>query len=453
MKSTFVALFTALFFLSLQQYVSAGSRVTVTAEAYGNSPTEAEKNALQKAVRMAIGEFVDAETYAQNGELINDEVLTYSDGFVESKKVLRGPEKDEDFGLFSVSIEAVVVSKKLVERLKESKISVSQLSGENLWAESVSKASNVSEGRALLHKFLNQEMLPERLVKAELISAGSNGEVHRKDLAKPDQKTNYDKNTVELTFHIELAYDLASFYEQAIPRLTMLLDNISSRVISSNASIQLARNHSSGPSYQSIINQAPVLKVTRDPFLHFSSSKGLYFSSWKDDTHANLQPEHTFLAVSQFTNANQDSHKFKIYELERSAYEEIIETCPARILPNLLIEFELEGSAVRSERVDLRDCFYLDKNKDISSTLSSLSISSDRNLWKKLGLKSGSKFLSGPITKTGRRDPFCYTVAPYLISRDLLFTKPVFLYKTEIAQEELKTLKKVSLKWLNSKEI
>ena len=92
----------------------------MTVSGYGNSPDDAERSAIQKAVRKAIGEFVDAETIAQNGELIKDEVLTYSDGFDESKKILTGPEKDPDLGIFAVTIEAKVVKNKLIERLKES---------------------------------------------------------------------------------------------------------------------------------------------------------------------------------------------------------------------------------------------------------------------------------------------------------------------------------------------
>ena len=132
--------------------------LTVTVSGYGNTPDDAEE-CDSKAVRKAIGEFVDAETIAQNGELIKDEVLTYSDGFVESKKILTGPEKDPDLGVFAVTIEAKVVRNKLIERLKESRISVSEVSGDDLWTQAVSKVANVQDGRALLGKFVNEEML------------------------------------------------------------------------------------------------------------------------------------------------------------------------------------------------------------------------------------------------------------------------------------------------------
>ena len=82
--------------------IFAEELITVTVSGYGATPEAAERSALQKAVRKAVGEMVDAETIAQNGELIKDKVLSYSDGFVQSKKTISGPEKDEDLGLFSM---------------------------------------------------------------------------------------------------------------------------------------------------------------------------------------------------------------------------------------------------------------------------------------------------------------------------------------------------------------
>ena len=80
-----------LFLASLVAY--SEELITVTVSGYGATPEAAERSALQKAVRKAVGEMVDAETIAQNGELIKDKVLTYSDGFVQSKKTISGPEK------------------------------------------------------------------------------------------------------------------------------------------------------------------------------------------------------------------------------------------------------------------------------------------------------------------------------------------------------------------------
>ena len=78
----------------------------------------ARKSAIQKAVRKALGEVIDAETIAKNGELIKDEVLTYSDGFISKILDISGPEKDADLPLFTLTIQAEVIRSKVVKRLK-----------------------------------------------------------------------------------------------------------------------------------------------------------------------------------------------------------------------------------------------------------------------------------------------------------------------------------------------
>lgn len=200
--------------------------ITVTVSGYGATPEAAERSALQKAVRKALGEMVDAETIAQNGELIKDKVLTYSDGFVQSKKTISGPEKDEDLGLFSIVIEAKVLPKKLAAKLEESKITTSAVAGEDIWAQAVSKISNVFEGREMLGKLVNEEIIPARLLKARLISPGPDGNPLYDDEAKIEQKVDYDEETVEMTYMVEMSWDREAYLESIVPRMTALLDKL-----------------------------------------------------------------------------------------------------------------------------------------------------------------------------------------------------------------------------------
>ena len=206
--------------------IFAEELITVTVSGYGATPEAAEKSALQKAVRKAVGEMVDAETIAQNGELIKDKVLTYSDGFVQSKKTISGPEKDEDLGLFSIVIEAKVMPKKLAAKLEESKITTSAVAGEDIWAQSVSKISNVFEGREMLAKLVNEEIIPARLLKARLISPGPNGKPLYDDEAKIEQKIDYDAETVEMTYMVEMSWDREAYLESIVPKMTALLDKL-----------------------------------------------------------------------------------------------------------------------------------------------------------------------------------------------------------------------------------
>lgn len=206
--------------------VFANETITVTVTGFGTTEEAAQKSAIQKAVRKAVGEMVDAETVAQNGELIKDKVLTYSDGFVKSSRVLSGPEKDEDLGLFSVTIEAKVLPRKVAQRLKEIDLAASAVAGEDIWAQSVSKISNALEGRKMLTKLLHEEILPSRLLHARIISEGSDGKPRYGDEATVKQKVNFKEETVDMTYMVEVRWDREAYLESVAPKLDLLLEKL-----------------------------------------------------------------------------------------------------------------------------------------------------------------------------------------------------------------------------------
>ena len=205
---------------------AADETITVTVTGIGTTPEAAEKSALQKAVRKAVGEIVDAETITDNEEVIKDKVLTYSDGFVQSTKTLSGPTKDPDLGLFLVTIEAKVLPKKVAEKLKEAEISTSAVAGEDIWAQAVSKIDNVFDGREMLAKLVNEEIIPARLLKARLISEGPDGRPLYGDTAKIKQKVDYDAKTVEMTYMIEVSWDREAYLKSVVPKMTVLLEKL-----------------------------------------------------------------------------------------------------------------------------------------------------------------------------------------------------------------------------------
>ena len=53
----------------------------------GTTKEEALKDAFRAAVRQVVGEVVDGETLVKNEELVKDQVLTYSDGFIPGHKI------------------------------------------------------------------------------------------------------------------------------------------------------------------------------------------------------------------------------------------------------------------------------------------------------------------------------------------------------------------------------
>ena len=90
----------------------------------GTDPEKAIQNAFSQAIEQAVGVLVDAETVVKNDQLIRDEILTYSRGYMEKYEVVKRWQED---GLHHATIRAVVARDKLVEKLRGMKIAVQEV--------------------------------------------------------------------------------------------------------------------------------------------------------------------------------------------------------------------------------------------------------------------------------------------------------------------------------------
>jgi hypothetical protein len=422
--------------------------MTVTVSGYGNTPDDAEKSAIQKAVRKAIGEFVDAETIAQNGELIKDEVLTYSDGFVESKKILTGPEKDPDLGVFAITIEAKVVRNKLIERLKESKISFSEVSGDDLWTQAVSKVENVQDGRALLNKFVNEEMLPERLLVAEVVSNDSAGNLLRGNEAKPSQRPDYDKGTSELSFFIEVRYDLEAYYGQVVPRLVALLEKICQAKIAEGASVSPMSTNSLNPPLSAHPTKTASMPTRGMNWLGFTSKRlstrqdKLYYGQtnrplWSIDLSAKPPPpDSLFVALNVGRDKTGNFQRFTVYQLDGRAYAKFFMEAPARRIPEL--SFSLltdEDQVLIKDKTPLKQ-HYLEEKGVIKKSYFQHGL---------IHAAQSSSYGSSPV---GQASYHCATISPWFQDvKSYLNDAPVILRKFNLAQEDVKRIARVRLEF------
>jgi hypothetical protein len=422
--------------------------LTVTVSGYGNTPDDAERSAIQKAVRKAIGEFVDAETIAQNGELIKDEVLTYSDGFVESKKILTGPEKDPDLGVFAVTIEAKVVRNKLIERLRESKISVSLVSGDDLRTQAVSKVANVQDGRALLNKFMNKEMLPERLLVAEVVSKDSAGNLLRGNEAKPSQRPDYDKSTSELSFFIEIRYDLDFYFEKAIPRLRSLLDKICLKKIADEVAVSPQRKgglYSPLKVYLTNTTSMPTMGMNHLGFMSKRFSKRedtLFFGQTNQPLWSlNLSKDapvadSLFVALNTGRDQTGNFQSFAIYQLDGRAYAKFFLDAPAKKIPDFSISLiNGEGNVLASNTSAITQHY-----------------AEDKGIVKKLYLKEGLVHATSQTSAGGsplsQDTYYCSTIAPWFSHHPYLTYSPVIARKFTLGLDDVKKISQVRLEFV-----
>jgi hypothetical protein len=178
--------------------------VEVVAEGAGLSLEAAQKDAYRQAVRTVVGLYVDSKTIVENDELIEDRILSASNGFVKTAKTIPGSAKQKD-GIWRVRVRAKVEVSEVSARLKKENIAIRSLDGESLFAKALTKMERRQNTQQLLQELLGE--LPE-MVKVTL-----------------DGEPDYDEAKGELIYQVKLTPDMDA-YRKFLPRLTKALDKL-----------------------------------------------------------------------------------------------------------------------------------------------------------------------------------------------------------------------------------
>ena len=127
-----------------------GQVMEVVATGVGLDPEKALQNAYSHAIEQAIGVLVDAETIVKNDQIVCEQVLTFSRGYIESFDVVKRSEQD---GLHYVRVRARVAADKLANKLKASNVAMREIPGELFYLQSK-------------HEILNDEQAAEMFREA-----------------------------------------------------------------------------------------------------------------------------------------------------------------------------------------------------------------------------------------------------------------------------------------------
>ncbi len=184
--------------------VPGGGTVDEIASGVGRDETEATKDALANAVRQAIGAIVGIDTLVHNEEVVRDQILTYSDGFVQKYEVVGKPGTTHS-GLISITIRARIVRDKLIQKARAANISMREVDGESMFAEAVTKLDQKRSALAMITDEFRD--MPQSLVATEV-------------LGKPE----YDENTGKVRVAVRLKLDDAA-YDAFVRRLIKRLDD------------------------------------------------------------------------------------------------------------------------------------------------------------------------------------------------------------------------------------
>ena len=210
MKITpFLAAFAAILLPLASLAQTAGETVIVVAKGVGATAQSAEKAALRSAVEKVVGMLVDAETLVKNDELVEDQILTYSKGYVETFESLEGPSKNEE-GLVFVKIRATVKKGKLNEKIQAAVKTSVAVDGAGLFAELTTRRNSIADAKAMLDNLLKD--VPLKLLTAKVVTT---------ETGKP--KMELDAHTGHLKVDVVLKVDAAA-YSAWVSQMTRFFD-------------------------------------------------------------------------------------------------------------------------------------------------------------------------------------------------------------------------------------
>ena len=130
----------------------------------GPDEEEAKKQAYRNAVQTVIGSLVVAETLVENDQLVQDKILSHSDGYVTKVQQV-GQSKVMTNGLISVTMRVTVKIKQLREKLTAESITLTDMDGESLFAEKITKREEKKDAASIVKEALKD--IPAAVIKAE----------------------------------------------------------------------------------------------------------------------------------------------------------------------------------------------------------------------------------------------------------------------------------------------
>ena len=120
----------------------------IEATGYGNTKEQALKSAFSDAVSQYIGVLVDSKSITKNGKLIEDKILTFSNGYIKDYKVLKSFQR---VGLWQVTVNALVKEQDVMDKIIKEKISSKDIKNSNQrYAKLVSQIKTKFEAEDIL---------------------------------------------------------------------------------------------------------------------------------------------------------------------------------------------------------------------------------------------------------------------------------------------------------------
>lgn len=197
--------------------------IDIVATGIGSTQDAALENAFQNAVESALGLYVDAHTKVENEQVLQDEILTHSNGYIERFEKIR--EKVRDDGLYETRINAHVRKSQIIDKLKSFNVITTQVDTTSLYAKIVTQNQATEDAKTILATALKELNYPVSILKARIAAT------EPKLLGKGEQ-------SVTVEWPIEISIDEKVYFEKIVPSLKQVLGQIAVK----QSSIDIIRN-------------------------------------------------------------------------------------------------------------------------------------------------------------------------------------------------------------------
>jgi len=181
----------------------------VVAEGVGLTPDEALKDAFRNAVRQVVGSYVNTESQIKDDQIITDDVLTYSDGFIEHYEEVESRTKE---GMCHTTIRAMVERQDVLSCLRSANVAVESVDGKGLFAMAVTTLESERAAERMLQRIFKE--YPSTVLDVVVVSAP-------RIIDKSDQEA-------KVSYDIRVSID-RSKYDQLFRRVIPLMERSSVR--------------------------------------------------------------------------------------------------------------------------------------------------------------------------------------------------------------------------------
>lgn len=213
--------------VSLSLLLSCGLlKAEVVATGTGVTQEKALSSAFRNAIQQVVGVILDSETLVKNQQVIRDEILLYSSGYIERYNKIR--ERKNSDGLYEVTIKAEVQNRQLRAKLNAVRAAKGKVDGNSIFASVITQLDTAEKGAKLLEKGLAG--LPGSLLKVEIVNS-------------QPRLLNKTKNEVKVEWDIKVSWDEKKYRETVFPRLKQLLSDVQiSRALKEEKTVEVWLN-------------------------------------------------------------------------------------------------------------------------------------------------------------------------------------------------------------------